>query len=444
MLIRKRIYKSIGFKVIIFYILLSFISLSFIISIIFENQVDLIGKNTMLESEKQISHLIGAMKKFAIEMKKGSLFKSGTESEADSQLLKVVNSHFSDYIIFSEKNFILHKSSPDISIPETYKEDGLRAITSSAFSGKDYYLRINERDRLVYFYIPLNEFIPGNSILLIKKDIGSLNKSLNDLYKQMVYVILVVVFFHLIFAGVLYRLFIIPLNRLSEAALKIAAGDMNARVEMEGKSYEFDSIAEAFNNMAESIDDNVKNLSSEIETVRNINRRRNKNATRDELTGLLNDNYLTERIDDKLKLAKVKRRAFSLIIIDIDDFSKIISLYGKQTGDIIILETARVITGNCASSDIIARIGAEEFAILLPDAEEKNILEFAENIRISVAENQIVTPDGRLSVTVSIGASYINTDVLQNIESKDDVINTAQSLLIKAKTGGKNRVEFSS
>ena len=141
------------------------------------------------------------MKKFTVEMKKGNLFETASESEALQQLVKIIDLHFREYLIISEKDAILHKSTQNEELPESFKEDTLRAMTASAFSGKDYYLRIDEGKKNVNFYIPLNDFYPGNSILLIKKDISALNRSLADLYKQVSYVILVVVFFHLVFAG---------------------------------------------------------------------------------------------------------------------------------------------------------------------------------------------------------------------------------------------------
>lgn len=444
MSIKDRIYKSIGFKIIAFYILLSILNLSFVISIIFENQVDTIGKNTMLESEKQISELIGAMKKFTVEMKKGTLFQTGSDNEALNQLVKIIDLHFREYLIISDKDAILHKSSRNEKLPESFKEDSLRTMTSSAFSGKDYYLRIDEDKKIVNFYIPLNDFYPGNSILLIKKDISALNKSLTDLYKQVSYVILVVVFFHIVFAGFLYLSFILPLKSLVIAAENFSGGDMTARVELSGKSFELDAIASAFNNMAESAHNSIISLTTEAESVKNSNMKKDKISTRDELTGLLNSNYLNERINEELKNAKSAMDCFSLMIIDIDDFSRINALYGKQTGDIILLETAKKISNGCGANSIPARIADDEFAILSTETAVPDITEIAESIRSSVAGNSIITPDGNFSVTVSIGVMTFNPAEREPHQNQEDIFKSASSALSKAKAGGKNRVEFES
>ncbi len=441
---KKRFSRSIGFRIIALYAVLSVINLSFVISIIFENQVDLISKNTMLESERQLSRLVEAMKTFSIEISKGGMFGAGSENDILSQLVTLISPHYREFIIFSEKGTVTKRSSEEIILPQSYREDGLRSITASAFSGSDYYLRVDAGKNQLYFYIPLNQFYPGNSVLFIKKDIGGIGRSLAGLYRQAVYVIVVVVFFHVVFAVVLYRRFIYPLNRLSEAALKITVGDMNARVELPGKIYEFDTLAEAFNNMAESVSDSISMLSDEVEVAKDIKRRRDRISTRDELTGLLNSSYINERINEELSSSGVRASGLSVIAVDIDGFGRINEMYGKQTGDIIIKETARTITGLCVRGSIAARSGGEEFIIISPEFGRSETLEFAEMLRKKIEENSIITPDGAVSVTVSIGAAYIKPENIPGISDAGAVIENAMTALSMAKNGGRNRIEFSS
>lgn len=439
---KNRIYNTIGFKIITYYVILSLINLSFIISIIFENQVDLISKNTILESEKQLSQLIGSMKKFSIEMKKGNLFKITSEEETFTQLMNIINIHYRDFLVFSDKNTVIFKSSPEMNLPETFREDGMRSMTAMTFSGKNYYLRIDENHKIINFYIPLNEFQFGNSILLIKKNISSLNESLINLYKQALYVILVVFFFHVLFVVILYRSFIHPIKILDEAAKKFGDGSLDTRISFPGRNDEMKSLAETFNNMAASLYDNISSLSSQIVKSKKIKAETEKISVRDELTGLLNSYYLSERLDEELKIAKLKHRDISLILINPDNFSRIDEIYGKQTGDIIILETAKSITANCSNSEIIARTANEEFAILSPEPSIENIKELAEKIRSSIGEKEIITPDGKFSITVCIGVSYVKADNNNFIENKNDIVESARSALLKAKETGENRVEF--
>ena len=170
--------------------------------------------------------------------------------------------HYKDFLVFTDINTVIFKSNPEITVPETSREDGMRSMTAMTFSGKNYYLRIDENHREINFYIPLSEFQSGNSILLIKKNIGILNESLINLYKQAVYVIFVVFFFHVLFAVVLYRSFIHPIKILGDAAGKLADGRLDTRISLAGRNDELKSLADTFNTMAESLHDNISSLSS--------------------------------------------------------------------------------------------------------------------------------------------------------------------------------------
>ncbi len=219
---------------------------------------------------------------------------------------------------------------------------------------------------------------------------------------------------------------------------------MTARVELSGKSFELDAIASAFNNMAESAHNSIISLTTEAESVKNSNMKKDKISTRDELTGLLNSNYLNERINEEIRRSKSALHSFSLMIIDIDDFSRINALYGKQTGDIILLETAKKISNSCGADNIPARIADDEFAMLSTKTAVPEIREIAESIRSSVAGNSIITPDGNFSVTVSIGVMTFNPAEHELHQNPEDIFKSASSALSKAKAGGKNRVEFES
>ncbi len=439
-LMKKKIFKSIGFKILSFYVILSLINISFIISIIFENQVDLITKNTMLESEKQLADLINAIKKFTIEMKKGSLFNIRNEKEILNQIIKMISLHSRDYLIFTEKNDILYKSSADILLPETLNEDGRRSMTAMTFSGKEYYLRIDEDKNILYCYIPLSEFLSGNPILLVKKDISAMNESLNNLYRQSVYVIIVVIFFHVLFALILFSYILHPINQLNNAAKRLLQGDFGAQVLSINRKDELGSLAETFNKMAASIHDNITNLSAEIETVKENKEKIEKTATRDDLTGLFNRVYLLERANEELKKAQMTKRDIAFLQIDLDHFDKINTIYGHQTGNIILMEIARIISRNCGYNDIAARFGGEEFAVLSFDSSRDYIRDMAEKIRSAVEKYEIITPDGKISVTVSIGISYIDAAGLAAVDNSSKLSGQAETALLMAKNNGRNRV----
>ena len=438
---KNRISNSIGFKILFFYTLLSLVNISFVISIIFENQVDLISKNIKLETENQLSKLVSSMKKFTYETQKGTLFETRNYDEALNQIIKFIGPHFDGYMIITEKGVTVSKSAAKMAPPKTLNEDVLRTMTARDFSGNEYYLRVDEASKKIYCYISLSGFNVGNYILLLQKDIGSLNVSLRLLYHQAIYVIIVVLLFHIIFAIILFRYIIYPINLLNDGAKRLSDGNLGARINIERKD-EFHTLAETFNRMAGAIDDKIKTLSTQMETVKESKEKIENLAIKDELTGLYNRGYLIERAVEELKRTRLNNRDTAFLIVDLDRFNEINKIYGHQTGNIILTEAAKIIARCCTAADVIGRFGGEEFAVLSPEASKNHIRDMAEQIRATIEKNVAVTPDGELSITVSIGISYIDSGSLPADGDYLAAIASAETALQHAKENGRNRVEM--
>lgn len=440
-MMKATIFNSIGFRIISAYVILSLLTLSFVVSIIFENQADLISKNTALEAEKQLSSLINSMKKFTLEMKRGTLFNIRDDRDIRNRIKEIITPHVTDYIIFTENGEVLEKSKRDLEPPKTYIQDGLRSITALTFTGREYYLRVDETNKMIYFYIPLQTFQSASAVLLTRKDISGTEESLRNLYRQAVFVIIVVLIFNLIFALVLYRFIIVPVKIIDGAGSKLLGGDLSARVKLQ-RSDDFGSLAGTFNSMAESLEKSVLALSKEKETALADRDYIKRLSLHDELTGLCSPNYITERIDEEMKGESTKRGGLAFFLIDIDNFESINNIYGYQTGDIVLKETAKSINQACNGSGVIARFGGEEFAVLAPKQTLKRARALAEGVRKAVEKRMIITPDGELSVRVSVGVSYIDHESLRLMKAGNEITEQAKSALLKAKANGKNRVEI--
>ncbi|MBN2039320.1 MAG: diguanylate cyclase [Spirochaetes bacterium] len=437
---KKKFFRSIGFKILFFYTLLSLINISFVISIIFENQVDLISRNIQLETEKQLSRLISSMKYFTSESRTGKLFDIKTDKDALDHIIKFIGPHFDDYIIYTEKGVVSYKSGSAKEPPETFIEDGLRSMTANTFAGNDYYLKIDEKERMIYCYVPLNNFRLGNSILLLRKDISRVNYALSSLYNQAIYVIIVVLLFHIIFAAILFRYIIQPVSLLTLGARKFSEGDLGVRIKINRKD-EFNSLAETFNDMADSIEEKIHILSGEINTIKEDKEKIEKQQIRDELTYLFNRNYIMERVNEEITRAANKKTSTAFLLVDIDNFNEVNKIYGFQTCNIILMETAKAILRSCSEADTVARFGGEEFAVLSPDSSIEQTRITAEKIREAVEKNTIVTPDGEFSVTVSIGISFAGGERLHSVRDNPDLAVSAEEALLRAKTNGRNRIE---
>ncbi len=435
-----KISQSIGFKILFFYMLLALVNISFVVSIIFESQVDLISKNIKFESERQLAKLVSSMKKFTSETRRGALFDLKNNREVLDQITKFIGPHFEGYLIFAEKGAIVYKSSAGMKPPGTYIEDGLRSITAKAFSGNEYYLRIDEEKKMMYCYISLNEFNLGNSILLLQKDISGLNESLASLYRQAIYVILVVLLFHGIFAIILFRYIIHPINLLKNG-VEMLSKDSSARISVDRKD-EFRTLAEAFNSMARTIDNKMTTLSGRMEMAEESKERAVNLSIKDELTGLFNRSYMIERFNEELKWARLKKKDIAFLLLDLDSFNEINKIYGQQTGNIVLMEASKSIVRTCADTDIVGRFEGDVFAILSLESSSKQAAQLAEEIRSAIEKSAIITPDGKFSITASIGIVCISAGRLKENESYQDYLKTADTALLRAKENGKNRAEM--
>lgn len=155
-------------------------------------------------------------------------------------------------------------------------------------------------------------------------------------------------------------------------------------------------------------------------------------ATTDPLTKIYNRAYFNARLDQEILRSGRYQSQLSLILFDIDHFKKVNDTFGHLAGDSILKDISSLCWKNIRSSDILARWGGEEFAILVPENKNEKASILAEKLRKIIAEHSF-SIDSR--VTCSFGvANYING------ENKDAFINKADMALYAAKQAGRNKV----
>lgn len=160
-------------------------------------------------------------------------------------------------------------------------------------------------------------------------------------------------------------------------------------------------------------------------------------ANRDFLTKLYNRRYFNEIAQDLLHIAKREGKPLSVVLIDIDKFKTINDTYGHMVGDEVIKTLANTIVETVRVSDIVARFGGEEFALLLPFTDMEGANNIAERIRKNVESQKIVVDNGDIiQFTISLGiASILPAD--NNIE---EPLHRADKALYVAKENGRNMV----
>ncbi len=160
-------------------------------------------------------------------------------------------------------------------------------------------------------------------------------------------------------------------------------------------------------------------------------------AIKDFLTDLYNRRYFFEM--GKTLFASAVRDSLTLAcaMIDIDHFKDVNDSYGHETGDIALQHIAKILKSRTRESDIVARVGGEEFCILAVNMNVDDSKKLFEELRKKVEETPAAIEDEqKLSMTISIG---VTTELATSL---DEMVNQADTLLYQAKENGRNRVEI--
>ena len=159
-------------------------------------------------------------------------------------------------------------------------------------------------------------------------------------------------------------------------------------------------------------------------------------ATTDYLTGINNRRNFFELSEQQVKHATRYKRPLSVLTLDIDHFKKVNDTYGHAIGDIALKSVTDKCTELLRESDILGRIGGEEFGIVLPETTLQDAFTIAERLRKTVENTVIETTNDSFSLTISIGVATMK-DGSSTVEA---VIKDADDALYEAKDEGRNKV----
>jgi diguanylate cyclase (GGDEF)-like protein len=158
----------------------------------------------------------------------------------------------------------------------------------------------------------------------------------------------------------------------------------------------------------------------------------------DSLTSLRNRRAFDQEFESRFDHARRYERSLSVVIIDLDYFKSINDQFGHSAGDGVLRGIAQILDHGTRRSDFVARIGGEEFAVLLPETSLFEALHFAEKIRSTVMTATIRTEAATHQVTVSIGVANVPHS---SVTTPQEFFNAADQALYRAKARGRNRIE---
>jgi diguanylate cyclase (GGDEF)-like protein len=264
-----------------------------------------------------------------------------------------------------------------------------------------------------------------NGVIDISYPINNLKISLQFVTNSVIiyFGIVIVVIFALMYFQLKFMI-ARPINSLTKLMSEIVYNaDLSKRIDKtDSPISEVSHLSQYFNKL--------------LHTVQEYHNQLQEFAVKDPLSGLYNRRKFDEFLTHEINRAKRTKNSFSVIILDLDNFKHINDSYGHPVGDLVLKEVASILQLTSRRTDIVARLGADEFAILLPETSNEAGFDVAEKIRKTFEETDLNLPVGRAKILASFGlVSYPeNGDTIHDIAISMDVA------MYKAKRLGKNRV----
>jgi len=160
-------------------------------------------------------------------------------------------------------------------------------------------------------------------------------------------------------------------------------------------------------------------------------------ATHDALTQLYNRRHFAEIFDKEITRAQRRDRPLTVCILDVDLFKPVNDQFGHIAGDSVLRQIGEIMREHVRGDDVAARIGGEEFAVLLPETPLDAAVRFADRLRQAVSARPLaITPDTARTLTVSIGVAAL----APGRDDRSTLMAAADAALYRAKAQGRNRV----
>ncbi len=178
-------------------------------------------------------------------------------------------------------------------------------------------------------------------------------------------------------------------------------------------------------------------LRREIDQRSKLEEELRRQASTDPLTGLYNRRFYEHLFEREFKQAKRYGSSLALCVLDLDRFKDVNDSYGHASGDVALCKVADACRDELRESDIIGRLGGEEFVLILPQTDAAGAFVVADRLRERIAAMEVETENARFHVTVSIGV----TELRPADTGITDLIRRADEAMYLSKAEGRNKVQ---
>lgn len=229
-----------------------------------------------------------------------------------------------------------------------------------------------------------------------------------------------------------------PLEKLKDHTAKVADGSLAEPPKIRGWR-EVKELTRHFSYMIGALRDLNTDLQSRVEErtkeLNDANQRLEQLVTEDHLTGLHNRRHFDKRFDEEFQRARRYKHELALVMLDIDHFKSVNDTYGHDTGDEVLKGIAAFLKGTVRGSDVAARLGGEEFCLLLPECSPNASMAFLDRIRVEVSELDFNAGSKKFNVTCSLGIAYLD----ERTGDPATLLKNADEALYQAKESGRNK-----
>jgi diguanylate cyclase (GGDEF)-like protein len=184
------------------------------------------------------------------------------------------------------------------------------------------------------------------------------------------------------------------------------------------------------------LSERVRSDNEYIASSLGVLRQAERNAHTDALTGLGNRLWMRTMFEREVTRALHSKKALALMMVDVDNFKVFNDRYGHIAGDRVLVAVAEALREYLRPTDLIARFGGDEFAVLLPDLQLKQARQAGERIRQQIAALSPASLSSAITVSIGVASRTADDDVATLLQRAD-------AALYAAKEAGRNRVEFS-